>query len=334
MAIELTGPAATKRMLPVVTNSELKEHRACPRAWRYRYGMLRRSRTDREALRFGTLFHAGLEAWWRAEDWRSILDEVDPFEAAKVEALLTGYCARWEGQPYEVLGVEVEFRAPLVNPETGAASKTFELGGKLDALIRIHEGPHEGVWIVEHKTSSEDIGPGSPYWRRLRLDSQISTYMVGARALGHEPRGVLYDVIGKPGLIPLKATPLDKRKYTKPTKADPVSRLYAGQRESDETPDEYLDRILADIAKDPNAYYQRGFVVRSEDEEREAAHDAWTTAGLMRDAKRLAVYPRNPDACVRYGATCAYFDVCTGVASIHDETRYRSAERAHEELSE
>ncbi len=272
--------------------------------------------------------HLALEAWWRGENWRAALDDADPFEGSKVEALMVGYHARWSSQPYETLGVELEFRAPLVNPETGASSRSFEFGGKLDALIRIHDGPHEGVWIVEHKTASGAIGLGSEYWKRLRLDSQISTYLVGARALGHDPRGVLYDVIGKPKLRPLKATPAESRRSKKD------GTPYAGQRDLDETPDEYFTRIVADIEADANAYYQRGFVVSLLDEERDAAFDAWTVASAMRDAKRLGRFPRNVDSCVRYGSTCAYFPVCTSESSIDDVALFRTAERAHEELTE
>jgi hypothetical protein len=69
----------------------------------------------------------------------------------------------------------------LINPATGRASQTRQLGGKLDVLVRDQDSR---ALIIEHKTSSEDLGPGSDYWRRLRMDPQISTYFVGARALG------------------------------------------------------------------------------------------------------------------------------------------------------
>lgn len=186
--------------------------------------------------------------------------------------------------------------------------------------------------IVEHKTSGEDIGLGSTYWRRLTLDSQISNYIIGAQALGYAPRGVLYDVARKPALRPYQATPEESRKYKKD------GTLYANQREHDETPEEYYGRVLADIAEKPDVYFQRGTVVRLADEVAAAAEDAWTLAKWIRevqleaDGRGEAAWPRNVDACYTYGRACDYWDVCSGTASIGDDTRYETTD-AHTELS-
>lgn len=233
-------------------------------------------------------------------------------------------------QPYRVLGVEVQFRAPIIHPDTGAEHPVFELGGKLDVLT--------STGIIEHKTTSDDIELGSLYWRRVSaLDSQVSTYDIGLRALGVNGE-CLYDVIKKPELRPYQATPEASRKYTK-EKVDKKtgevlepSRLYAGQREHDETPEEYEARILEDIQARPESYFARGEIVRLEHDKAEYARDLWHYAGLIANSDRIAVYPRNTDSCIRYKRECDYFDVCSGTASIDDDTRFRTAENAHEEL--
>jgi len=217
---------ATPRPLPMLTNSRLKCYRRCPREHHFSYRLGYRPAVEAEAMRFGTLFHRALEAWWRATDERlaaalavleqAIGDGSDPFEVAKARALMTGYHARWIDEPYEVLEVEVEFNAPLTNPATGSRSKTWALAGKLDVIVRDQRDGR--VLIIDHKTASEDISAGSSYWKRLRLDSQISTYCVGGKALGYDVAGFVYDVIAKPGLKPLKATPPESRKYTKSTR--------------------------------------------------------------------------------------------------------------------
>lgn len=205
--------------------------------------------------------------------------------------------------------------------------------------------------IVEHKTSSENIGIGSVYWRKLTLDDQISGYMVGARSLGFEPDGVLYDVLRKPELEPYRATPIERREYTKPRDkacpeckrklatpaphvvdglscadgrivTDPGGRLYANMRERDETVDEYRDRLLADIADRPEHYYQRGVVVRLEDEERDAAADTWVMADLIRLSRNAGRWPRNVDSCSQYNRMCDYWAVCSGETSIEDPLRF------------
>lgn len=320
--------------MELLTNSRTKTARACMRLHWLRYDLGWTSVVEAAALRFGDLFHRGLAAWWIGtyrldEALGAMQGEADPFERAKAEALMIGYDARWSGDfSWETLAVEQEFNTLLRNPETGRASKTWTLGGKLDLVVRSSGRVLGG----EHKTASDDITPGSPYWLRLRMDSQISIYYDGAAALGYHVEGFLYDVIGKPALRPLKATPMDARKYTKATKTEP-SRLYANQRETDETPEEYRDRILADIAANPNSYYQRGEVVRLESELAEARADLWQTAQAIQTARRTGQYPRNPDACVRYGRTCEFFEVCTGQASLEDATRFRRLESVHPELS-
>ncbi|HVY62179.1 MAG TPA: PD-(D/E)XK nuclease family protein [Planctomycetota bacterium] len=319
----------------MLTNSRLKCYRRCPREHHLAYELGYRAIVEAEAARFGTLVHRALEAWWRAPGERlaaalAVLDHAladggDPFDVAKARALMTGYHARWIDEPYEVLEVEVEFAAPLTNPETGAASKTWCLGGKLDVVVRDQRDGR--VLIIDHKTASEGISVGSSYWKRLRLDSQISAYCVGGRALGYEVAGFVYDVIAKPGLRPLKATPPESRKYTK------AGVLYAGQRERDETPEEYGARVYADIFASPEEYFARGEVPRLEQDLRDHAFDAWQLGRQIREAELAERWPRNPDACVRYGRTCDFFAVCSGEASLEDPARYRRLEHVHAELA-
>lgn len=290
--------------LPVITQSELRTYRRCAREWRLAYGLgIRPAGADAAPLRFGSAVHAGLEMWWRGQDgWLDALNHLaDPWEHAMAAALLAGYDAYWKAPAGEVLGVEVEFRAPLTNPQTGADSRTFQLGGKVDALTRL-DGR---VLLVEHKTTSEDIAPGSDYWRRLRIDTQVSLYYAGVRSLGHDPAGCLYDVIRKPGLRPRKG----------------------------DTPEAYYERLCDELASNPGRYYQQQEVVRLESEEREALIDAWQTARGIREGDLAHRWPRNADACVRWGRTCSYFGVCTGMADPNDSSRFRRLSNPHPELT-
>ena len=319
--------------LPVLTSSRLKTARACLRLDRLTYQLGYRSVRDVAALRFGTLIHVALEAWWMASPGARLTDalcailaagEPDPFEYRKAEALIVGYDERWGGEQYETLSVEQEFVAQLVNPETGSASKTWRLSGKLDAIVR---DAHGRTMIVEHKTSSEDIKQGSDYWKLLKMDGQISIYFAGAKSLGHDVEGCIYDVIGKPSIRPLKATPVESRKFTKD------GQIYKVQRATDETPQEYSVRLTEDIAADPNAYFQRGVVVRLESEITEAMADVWQTAQSLRSMIVAGRSPRNPDACRRFNRVCDFFDVCTGSASLDDLTLFSRSTNFHPELT-
>jgi hypothetical protein len=323
--------------LPLLSNSEKRCFQSCKRKHYLRYRLLKRPLRSSDPQRFGTTIHHGLEAWWRAAmtgtegDDRLMAalnamraDLLDPFDLAKAEELMIGYHLRWLDDVVEVLGVEVEFRAPIVNPRTGVQSRTFMLGGKIDAIARLADG---NVYLIEHKTTSEDIEGGSDYWQRLRLDSQVSDYFVGARALGFEVVGCLYDVIGKPKLQRLEATPIAERQYRKD------GQLYARQREHAETIDEYRLRLRAHIAENIDRYYKRGEVVRTAEDEREAALDTWDTARDLRDAERFERYPRNTNACKSWGQKCEFWAVCAGEGDVDDPTLYRTANRPHEELA-
>lgn len=325
--------------LPLLTVSQARTFRRCQREALLAYEQGYRAVSDAASLRFGTLIHAGLEAWFLARrDGAQALDaahlaiaegaaanpETDDVDIVKAEELLRGYDARWSDEPLDVLAVEAQFAADLRNPATGAPSRTFALGGKIDAIVRDREGR---VLIVEHKTTSEKIGPGSDYWQKLTLDAQVSTYFVGARSLGYEPAACVYDVIAKPKLAPLKATPVESRKYTK------AGTLDARQRETDESLGEFRARYREKIADDPSAVYQRGEVVRLEEEERDAAHDMWMTAVAIREARVSGRWPRNPDGCERYHRMCSFFGVCTRTASLDDAAQFRRAETTHEELT-
>lgn len=346
--------------LPVLTTSRQACASRCQREHHYSYRLGYRSARDADALRFGTLIHLGLEAWWlsakaKASDedrLRAALDamtgEVDLFEHAKAVALVIGYDARWGDDLalYEVLAVEVVFETPLVNPETGAPSRTWVLGGKLDLVLR--ELATGRVLIVDHKTMTGDIGPGSDALKRLRIDRQISTYYAGAASLGHLAEAWVHDVLGKPQQRPSAVPVLDddgvkivvdaqgQRVRTKDGKKWRESASTADGyvlKTRPETPDEYRNRIMAAIAEDPNGYFQRPVVVRLEAELEDAAFDAWQMAKQLKEAENAGRFPRNPDACVRYGSTCPFFGVCVGEASLDDPGLFRRIDTPNPELA-
>lgn len=303
----------------LLTNSRLRDARACQRLHHIQYGLGYRPVVEAATLFFGRLVHLMLEAWWLAtraglagaprvaEAFAAVPGDADPFDAARARAMLYGYEAHWGAELYQVAAVEAQFETDLVNPETGKPSRTWRLGGKIDLLLA---GPPR---LMEHKTSSEDISPGSTYWKKLRMDGQVSAYFAGARALGHDVRECIYDVLGKPGLKPYQVS---------------------SKRAVPETPEEFEARCMAAIGEEPGRYYQRGSVVRLEQEMDDALFDIWQTAQQLREAERLGRFPRNPDACEKWGRVCPYFGVCSGEASLEDASQFRRLEQPHPELSQ
>jgi len=328
----------------LLTTSRLRLHRACPRQHWYRYELGRVPvAAESQALAFGTAIHAALEAWWRAwqtldgigalEAARDALPvDTDPYAAATAHALVIAYHARWArwAAGVEVLGVETAFAAPLHCPTTGRAARTWQIAGKLDGLLRLQDGR---IAILEHKTTSSDARSGSDYRRRLTLDPQVGTYFEGCEALGTPAEVCIWDVLQKPAIRPLKATgEIKLRKDGQPR---------AGQRLSDETPEEYQARLIAALGETgPEGALAHVEVHRLAPERETHRWALWHTVREI-EATREAVartgdvraVPQNGDACTRYGSPCPYLPVCEGTASITDDTRYRRLPVVHAELS-
>ncbi len=351
-----THSAVTPTRLPLLSNSSLNTFRRCPREYYFRYVLLRKTRAKAAALRFGTLFHIALNAWWRCngsavEKLLAALaaldaqeEEKDLFELVKARCLIAGYTARWGDEGYETLAVELQFRLPLfdgggrvlnasgeVVGVTRARSMGFDLGGAIDVIAK----RNGRVRNVEHKTTSSDISVGSDYWRHVvTLDPQVSTYMNASRVLGYDPHDTLYDVIRKPTIVPHLATPEEDRKYTKPTKAEPIPRLYAKQRETDESPEEYESRLTEEIAENPGRYFARMPIVRLDEDDAEHARDVRDTAAMIASAENYSRWPRSPNACERFGRLCEYHDACSGITTIEDDSRFITKTHQHEELQQ
>lgn len=308
-----------------LTNSMRNKFASCHRAFMFCYEDLKRPIKTSDALNFGTAMHSMLEAYWHGKK-PFVPNMEDGYTTNTLLALFEGYQKKWQESDrmtYETIGTEIRFDAPLMNPETGGTSKTFHLSGKIDALAK--EKATGKVVIVEHKTTGQDIGPGSDYWRKLPIDGQVSGYYCGAEALGHQASTCLYDVIRKPTIKPYKATPEEKRKYNKD------GSLSKACRENDETPDEWYERLSADIASRPDYYYARIEISRSDNDLLEYLFDMWAVSREIADAERMNRWSRNPQACSVFG-TCEYFGVCTGEQDIDDVTLFSTAERANEEL--
>lgn len=301
----------------LATSSSLGCFRTCPRKYRLAYVDGLRARVEAPPLRFGSLWHDALAAWWQARAWA--VEGADPYDYAKAQALLAGYGARWSLDGFEVLAIEQAFRAPLRDSQ-GRAVRGWALAGKVDGIVRYDNR----TLLLEHKTTSDDITPGGDYWARLRIDTQISVYFDGAAALGHQVDACLYDVVRKPQLRPGLATPEDKRRITK------KGTLDARQRDHDETPEEYQARVLEAIAENPNAYYARAEVVRLAGELDAARDDIVATVRSIEWSTKRDHWPRNDHACFDLGR-CTYWPICSGQGSADD---YQHVTDLHPELQE
>jgi len=314
----------------IITTSAARCYRSCPRKYLWRYVRGLRPRVDADALRFGTLTHSCLASWWlnRGNSWTMPPDNADAFDAARVRALMFGYESRWTMEGFEVESIEQSFEIPLC--------RGWHLSGKRDGVVR-KDGKR---LVLEHKTSSVDIGPGSDYMGRLALDTQCSLYMAEG---GFD--GVIYDVLRKvsikPGVVP--TLDAEGQKVVTDANGERVKTAKGEWRQTgdsakgytlqtrEETVAEYESRCVEAIAGDPDGHYQRAEVVRLDGELDEARADLIGTVRAIEQCAKADRWPRNDDACFTYGSRCQYWALCTHTGS---EADYATADDPHPELKE
>lgn len=304
----------------------------------------------------------------------------DAFEAARLRAMVLAYHLRWRGERMHVIAVEQSFRTPLVDPDTGfehvfsprrldEPHTKYARDGRIDAIVQrpIDDDSFAGFEGLEHKSRIGPLDPDDVYWTKLRSDAQCSDYHVGATALGYEISGIIYDVVCKPDIDPLLATPAEKRKYTKGEhcpRCAPVTHqkgrkgkgvavtvtggsvsdapcpdckgsgwadpphLYANQRERDETPGEYGLRCFQVMVTEPDRYLHRRTVVRTDAELMEHLRDDWATVQEIHADKQRDHHPRNPDACFAFNRACDMHPICFGGIDPATSPLYRIGKRA------
>lgn len=343
--------------LQILTNSRARRFRSCQRRHEIEYDLGFRSAVEGEPVRFGNIWHEGVETYRgglmlgyaveeceaHARDAVALRTEDDYYLRAAIFAVLGGYVAYWRSDDtvkWMWEGVERSFRMPILNPDTGRPSMRFCDGGKIDAIVF---GQHDNRrYVVENKTTSADFSdPTEDYWARLEIDSQLSGYVLGSESIGLPVDSCLYDVVRRPSVRPYKATPVEDRKYTatasklKDGTVRPAGSLYANQREADETPAEFSGRISAMIAEDPTKWFARREVPRNEDQIRGWMRDTWVTIHQIRENQLAKRSPRNPDACFsREHGKCPFFDVCAYGASLESNPdRWVRLSDPHPELA-
>lgn len=268
------------------------------------------------------------------------IDEFHPADAdqeiikAKCRGLMIGYASRWNDTGWLTHSVEEVFQLPLVNPETGRASKTFQQAGKFDGIVE-HSGKR---YLLEHKTTSEDItDPNAAYFRRLVIDSQVSGYVLAKWQQGLKLDGTLYDVIRKPGIRPKEIPRADLQQILQ-------TRTYFGYEVSVETQNRlateikprecgelYAMRLAAETLENPDKYFQRRVIPRLDSDITEYAQELWDVSQSILDARRKEAHYRNSGACMDWGSPCRFLGICSGYDS-PDSERWKVAPNVHDEL--
>lgn len=268
----------------VLTASRMNSFLRCQRAHYYRYELgLQKDGPVDLPLRFGSAWARAMDARWKGYDvadcYAFAVDGANPKDGgldesvvATIWALLQAYCEHWgEREKMGQVHSEVPFAYQIcsINLDDGRISEEWNAEGKLDGLGQDHE---KVPVIIESKTTRSAIDSGSRYWERLRFNVQLLQYVDAARKNGWDVREVIYDVVRKPAIRPHKKVyaldaegnkiivnargrraMLANGKYAKTANA----KKGWTAKSAPETPEQFGERLLADVRERPEFYFQR-----------------------------------------------------------------------------
>lgn len=313
--------------------------RNCRKACEYRYVLGLVPNQKDANLSFGSLIHECLQTWHGTGDLSAVLAYIDGACGNRTSdegvrrdwhlarAMMTGYASRYPQEEFTVVALEKAFEGPIVNPATGAASRSFVLAGKVDGIVRIG-GEH---YILEHKTAATI---GADYLERLWTDFQIAIYShYVEEALGIPITGVIYNILAKARLQQSAGeTEEEFQARREALLAKSKTGKTTARRKLPETDEEFQTRLLEKYAE-PEMFH-REMLYLSRDRFEILRAELWELTQAFLDARRRGVFYQNTGFCFNYHRPCAYFPVCRSNGNPNVIDNFYTIAAPHEELRE
>lgn len=235
--------------MSVVSISRVKLFKACRRAYELKYIYGLEPVEKAEALETGLTYHQKLEELYRTGD-------VDISDMSRESAMAMAH-KKYLAHALPMRSVEEPFEFLLPNGD--------KLVGRIDGILKTGT-------LVEHKTTSQDIGPEYEY--SLMWDEQILAYMLatGSRRMWHTA-------------------------CRKPTI----------RQKKNETKEEFFQRMVDWYDDDTLSKILMIFVERTDEEINQFALDL---RRIIYEINHCGLYYRNTAYCTRYGRRCEYASVC------------------------
>jgi hypothetical protein len=266
-------------------------------------------------LHFGSIIHECLQAWHQRRGIEEVLTLIDRLCRERLQdetqrrdwhlatAMMKAYARRYASDDFQIIALEKNFEGPIINPATGAASRSFVLAGKVDGIVRI--GGEN--FILEHKTAGQLDGD---YLEKLWTDFQITIYAHYIEQTMCIPiTGILYNVLVKAKLQQGKG---ETEEEYQARRAELLAKSKTGKttakRKLPESDDEFQQR-LAEKYADPEMFH-REMLYLSRDRFDVLRSELWELAQAFLDARRRGVFYQNTAFCFNYQRPCAYFPLC------------------------
>lgn len=211
--------------------TSISDYKLCPWLFYLRHVLRLRPVEEPEAARQGTNWHKCLEILTDPDGGREAM--IDHLNAAyancppsveltdwEIERTILLYSALgwlwyYSDDQVETIAREIHFKRQINN--------LYSRRGKMDRIVR----RIKRLLLGEYKSTSKPIDSGSIYWDHLKLDSQLTLYLIEARhaqltgqleqygisATDPLISGVLYDVWRRPTIRPKKLTQAESKKF-------------------------------------------------------------------------------------------------------------------------
>jgi hypothetical protein len=157
-------------------------------------------------------------------------------------------------------------------------------------------------WILETKTAAPStLTPD--YFNRVHIDSQVMGYMYGGKeVLGKFPKGIIYNVIKKPGIRLKKGETMQafqQRVYLEYVKFAQTKNYFTRQQ------------LIVSHARLEEWYYEKSILTGN-------------LQGYMRK-KDFTYWPMHTSACTTKFGSCEYLPACT--ARAYNKLLYTKGDR-------
>lgn len=229
------------------------------------------------------------ELMLHANDQETV-DELE-VERVKIRVMVAAYIRRYGTLPRR----EVEYRLPLVNPDTGRSSRTFQRGGKIDGLEVISD---KRARLIEDKF----VGQIQRVMiERLPLDAQVTEYVDALLSRGWTAE-VQYRHTRFPQLNP--------RKGKVAPALTPSGKPSTAKTVAPELLWEFEARLEVDVLERPEFYFDQQVLVFPPETLEEFRRERWQIGKDIIEARRTDRFYKNPSRCWEYGG-CEFIPLCT-----------------------
>lgn len=324
----------------ITTYSMWRMFRDCRMACKLRY-FDHLSPIERDSnLAFGAVIHDCLELHHGGKGLSAVMSHIDSayphrWHDAKQKsswhmagAMMVKYSEYYRAEPFEVIVLEKTFEGQIINPATGATSRSFTLAGKVDGIIKM-DGAY---WLLEHKTASSiDAG----YLERLWTDFQITIYSwYVEQTMGLEIAGVIYNILGK---AKLRQGQGETESEYETRKTELIAKSKTGKssakRKMEEPDGDFHRRMLAKY-EEPDMFHREQIFI-SRDQHAELQAELWELTQVLLDAKRRNAWYKNTSQCFNYNRLCDYYPICrSGGNQLVIENQYQKIEPNQELATE